>query len=188
MARTPFDIMLNMTAKQIRSEFSRLRRQAVKNRKEIGQSEFGESQLYRKYNDVLRGAGNARKGELAHRLADLERLLERKAGTLEGLREIRRRSLEELHRNDYDFVTESNWTDFARFMDMVQDYYNTSRYDSDRSAELFGTLEENRVSPKQMQEDFEFWIEHAEEAQKINRGKRESYKHFKERVKKLRKG
>lgn len=182
MARTPFDIMLNMTAKQIRSEFSRLRRQAVKNRKEIRESEFGESQLYRKYNDVLRGAGNARKGELAHRLADLERLLERKTSTLEGLQELRRKHVEELHRSDYKFVTEENWVDFARFMDLAQDYYNTSRYDSDRSAELFGTLEENRVTPEQMQADFEFWIEHAESAQVINRGKRESYKKFKKRV------
>lgn len=182
MARTPFDIMLNMTAKQIRSEFSRLRRQAVKNRKEIGKSEFGESQLYRKYNDVLRGAGNARKGELAHRLADLEQLLERETSTLEGLREHRRRNVAELQRSGYDFVNESNWIEFARFMDLAQNYYNTTLYDSDRAAELYGTLEGNRVTPAQMEEDFEFWITHAEEAQEINRGRRESYKKFKKRI------
>lgn len=123
-AYQPDALQSGYTVKELRREYSRLRDVAQKRLGRLERSEFAGSQTV-KYNwgrfKKLSEITSA--GELTHLLGDLARFLTASRGSVSGMREARRKSVETLQEGGLTFVTEKNFDVFTDFMDWLHDFY-----------------------------------------------------------------
>lgn len=127
-----------LTSRQIRSEYSRLRSIANKRLKSLGRSEFKNSKTYidnvgkfPKIKDIKT------ERELRYYLSSVYNLITARSGSLTGLREIRKESIQSLHDHGYTFVTINNYSKFAEFMEYSRLRFGSSLYDSSQVATFF---------------------------------------------------
>lgn len=157
---TPVEILNSMTEKQIRKEYSRLRKVAVGRLKTLEKSEWGKhSDTWRDYVDEFPTGRGRSKAEVAHRLSRAYYFLGLKSSTVTGLREIRDKFLETMHEDSsYSWLNKDNYWDFTDFMDEVQAYYDTVSYDSDRAVDVFDVMTSNNFTGEDLKDDFDWWM------------------------------
>lgn len=184
----------DVSAAVIKSEYTRLRDIAQKRLKRIAATEFRETETFKQnwgyFTRIRDMAGKGMKGngvspELAYKMAALARFVAAKGSTVSGMKEQRKKSLETLNQHEYSFVNESNYTKFVKFMQEYRQQKLDSQYDSGQTAELYETIEKNRIDPAQVADDFEYWLENQDIAAELKpqKGNRKvSAKTFKKRV------
>lgn len=157
---TPLEILNTMTEKEMRKEYSRLRKVANGRLRTLKNSVWGErSNNWRDYaGEFPSGRGRSR-AEIAHRLSTAYYFLSLKTGTVTGLREIRDKFLETMHDTGYTWVNKDNYYDFIEFMDTVKSYYDTVTYDSDRAVDVFDVMTDAGFSADDLKDDFDWWFE-----------------------------
>lgn len=157
---TPLEILNSMTEKQIRKEYSRLRKVANRRIKTLEKSEWGKhSKTWRDYAGEFPSGRGKSKAEIAHRLSSAYYFLSLKTGTVTGLREIRDKFLETMHEDsNYSWLNKDNYWYFTEFMDEVQAYYDTVSYDSDRAVDVFDVMTSNNFTSEDLKDDFDWWM------------------------------
>lgn len=131
---------------EVRQEYSRLRKIAIKRLARFRGTEFEDTQSYLYNKDryvTLKEIPN--RTSLNYLLSDLGRFIAAKTSTISGLKEAREKAIEKLHKHDYTFVTKENFKDFGEFMEYAGAVAQNKIYDSERVAEWW---EENREKHK----------------------------------------
>lgn len=169
----------SLTLKEMRSEYSRLRKIANKRLSALGRSKFSNTQAY------LLNVGKyvtldkiKTERDLMYRLHDLAKFVTAKSGSVTGQYEIRRNALESLRERGIDFVNEKNFELFGQFMEEARIRGYAKIYGSERVSELFGIAYKKGMNPEELFKDFGFWMQNRqnlEETPKIkNENKRNS--------------
>lgn len=158
----------SLTEKEMRSEYSRLRKIANERIAALGRSRFNKTQTYiqnvGKY-VTLDKIKNER--QLIYKLHDLAKFVTSKRGSVTGQYEIRRKTLETLHERGITFVTAKNLDDFGDFMEEARNKLYEKQYGSERVKDMFGLAEKKGINPQDLLKDFGYWIENREKLESI---------------------
>lgn len=157
-----------LTEKEMRSEYSRLRKIANARLEALGRSKFSNSQAY------LKNVGKyvtldkiESERDLMYKLHDLARFVTAKSGSVSGQYEIKRNALESLRERGLDFVNEKNFELFGQFMEEARIRGYAKIYGSERIAELFRTATKKGINPQELFKDFGFWMENRQKLQEM---------------------
>ena len=170
---------VSLTAQEMRSEYSRLRKIANKRLAALGRSKFSGTQAY------LLNVGKyvtldkiKTERDLMYRLQDLSKFVTSKSGSVTGQYEMRRNALESLRERGLHFVNEKNFELFGQFMEEARIRGYAKIYGSERVSELFGIASKKGMNPEELFKDFGYWMtnrQNLEETPKIkNENKRNS--------------
>ena len=179
----PAQILNSLSEREIRSEYSRLRKIANQRLKALG-NYYPESKIYQKYNGqfiTLREMDSV--NEIAYRLSDMIRYLHTEAGTVTGLKRIRNEILDKLHEQGYNFVTKSNFLEFTEFMDTLDTQARNMRYDSERLVDLFEIKYKKKIPTDVVKRDFEYFMDNKDKISKIKKGDYDSVEEVRQAVK-----
>ena len=168
-----------LTEKEMRSEYSRLRKIANKRLSALGRSKFSNTQAYLlnvgKYVTLDKIKSER---DLMYRLQDLAKFVTAKSGSVTGQYEIRRNAIESLRERGLYFVNEKNFELFGQFMEEARIRGYAKIYGQERVSELFGVASKKGIHPEEFFKDFGFCPENKknlEETPKIkNENKRNS--------------
>ncbi len=178
--------------REVRKEYTKLRDIARKRLQRLEAAGYTDTEAYRRnVNHYPKLKDIKTKSELAQRLSDLSRFIASSQSTVSGIKEREQKVLERLHENQYNFVNESNLKDFGEFMEAYRDQMLDMEYDSGDAAEVYSIVVKHKVDPEKVKEDFEYWLEHIDEALKMRRSKASAgnYERIKKRLDtKLKKG
>ncbi len=168
----------------IRKEYARLRSVYQKRIKRLENSEFASTEFYDKYAGYFPKTRNIEdERSMRYLLSEMSRFIESPMSTIKGQREYVRKNLKTLKENGYDFINESNFQDFAEFMETVRTVAIESLYDSDRIANIFREENEKRKSGKTTQKQlikaFKSWQAKEKKAYKEEWGVNPSLKKVK---------
>ena len=177
---TPYGIG-NLTDKQLRDEFTRMRDAAQKRVKRLVKSQFAGSQTAQQY-----GRGFAKMSTLTVRPSKTagaeEREIARHAtrknieaefmrmsvflrspeASVAGLRERRARNIKLLREHGY-LVNTRDYNKFVKFMERMREKYGSKIFDSDQAADIFSAGERARLSSEQLENMVKRYHEGGEE-------------------------
>lgn len=113
---------------ELKTEYSRLRREAEDRLRKLGRSEFADSKAYTQNVGTFPTlkeieAQQAHPGDLrdlTRHLIDAHRFVMSKASSASGQREIRRENISTLHAHGYSWVNTKNFKDFTDFMEEMR--------------------------------------------------------------------
>ena len=109
--------------KILRKEYRRLRDIAQKRLKRLGATEFVESEAYRLNRDAFAETRNIKNlSDLRRGLTQLARFVMAEGSTITGQKSIRARGIEEWRSKGYEFINESNWFAWVRFLEYVKSH------------------------------------------------------------------
>ena len=157
---TPIEILNTMSEKEIRKEYSRLRKVANGRINTLRNSEIGRrSGIWRRYIDEFSSARGKSKAEIAHRLSNAYYFLSLQESSVTGLKKMRDTFIETMNDSGYTWINKDNYYDFIEFMDTVKSYYDTVTYDSDRAVDVFDVMTQAGFSADDLKNDFDWWFE-----------------------------
>ena len=158
-----------LTDKNLREEYSRLRSIAVKRLQRLGNSEWNDTELYLRSKNKFKKLKDIKSNrELRFLLSDLHNFLKSPRSSVTGLDKIRKQSIDTLHQHGYDFVTKKNFRDFGRFMEWAREHAQAYMYDSQRVANAYYELAVKRnLSQKEIESAFRAWSRRERKLQKI---------------------
>ena len=157
---TPLEILNTMTEKEMRKEYSRLRKVANGRLRTLKNSDIGSrADTWRSFADEFPSARGKSKAEIAHRLSNAYYFLSLKTSSVTGLREMRDTFIESMHDSGYTWINKDNYYDFIEFMDTVKSYYDVVTYDSDRAVDVFDVMTQAGFSADDLKYDFDWWFE-----------------------------
>ena len=165
-----------LSEKQIRQEYSRLRSIARKRLERFEGTEWTTTQIY-KYNKQgykpLKEIKSIR--ELRYELRDVARFIDSTRSSVSGLKQERTQAVETLNDRGYDFVTKKNHGEFIEFMEFVRQSNLGRLYDSERVADQFEEYEKEDKTKEEMREAFKQWSKDQKQQSKIkNKNKKGS--------------
>ena len=164
-----------LTEKEMRSEYSRLRKIANKRLSAMGRSKFSNTQAYLlnvgKYVTLDKIKSER---DLMYKLHDLAKFVTAKSGSVSGQYEMRRKSLKKLWDHGIDFVNEKNFELFGQFMEEARIRGYAEIYGSERVSELFGVASKKGIKPDELFKDFGFWMENKQNLEETPRIKNEN--------------
>lgn len=191
----------NITSKELRKEYSRLRAVADKRLKRMQGTKWENSQTYLrnagKYgtiadieNEALSNAKSLKPEAakkyvdvfVAKKMAEMYKFLTAKTGSIRGMQRAENELIETLHDRGLTFVNKSNIAQFGEYMEHLRTMHQNRMYDSERAADLFGTAIKKGINPMEIAEDWQYWQTREEELSKLpkikNKDKRtaEDYK------------
>lgn len=180
---TPIEILNIMTEKEIRKEYSRLRKVATGRLKTLEKSEWGKRSItWRAYRDAFPVGRGKSVGEIAHRLSQAYYFLSLTGSSVTGLRQMRDDFIKTMNDGGYTWINKDNYFDFIDFMESVRSYYNAVSYDSDRAVEVFDVLTTNGFSPEELKGDYDWWFENYRKIERKPNSKGLSYDEYKKYV------
>lgn len=177
---TPYGIA-NLTDKQLREEYTRMRDAAQKRVRRLLSSEFSESEAARQYGKGFAKLGSltvftpataqAEERQIAQAVtrknieAEFMRMsvfLRSPEVSLAGLRERRAHDIRLLRQHGYA-VNTKNYNKFVSFLETMRRKYGAKIFDSDQAADLFSAAERAQLSPEQLEKMVERYHEGGEE-------------------------
>ena len=148
-----------MTEKEMRKEYSRLRKVAIGRINTLRNSEIGRrSGTWRRYVDEFSSSRGKSKAEIAHRLSNVYYFLSLQESSVTGLKKMRKTFIETMNDSGYTWINEDNYYDFIEFMDTVKSYYDVVTYDSDRAVDVFDVMTDAGFSSVDLKGDFDWWF------------------------------
>lgn len=180
----------NVSADELRKEYSRQRRTAIKRLERMKGTVYEDSQTFRKNYGKYTTLAQIEKEALesatrrnlppaaaqkyvditiAHKMADLYKFLTAKSGSIRGLQRIENETIKTLSERGFTFVNKNNIRQFGTYMEQMRTMKLNSIYGSDRVAEMFGVAEKKGINPEEILKDFEFWLQHKEEISKMKK-------------------
>lgn len=158
----------SFSERDLRAEYSRLRRIANKRLKAFEGTEFEQSQAYRQnVNKYKPTSTELTPTQLRYKLTDLARFIEAETGSITGQRRQRARFIETMRDRGYTQVNRKNYFEFVDFMEEFKSRAISRFYDSERVAELFEIAERKKIDPNVIYNDFEQWLDKKEELEEI---------------------
>lgn len=154
---TPQKAKKELSYKEARAEYSRLRSIALKRLSRFEGTEYSGAEITRRYRPEsfprlsdIGGDSTA----VALLLSDVYRFLLLKGSTVTGQREIRDKTIETLHRRGYMFVNAGNYQSFVSYLEKARAQSIARFFDSVRAAELFEEYDGMELSPDKAAEEF----------------------------------
>lgn len=132
------------TESELRKEYSRLRAIANKRIMRLEKAGFGESPILERYGQGFATTISISKGDdasIKKALYEVTWFITAERSTVSGERKAMLKEIKKLHENGYDFVNESNYYKFKRFMQKMRDFSIIDAYGSNRIAEIFPQVE-----------------------------------------------
>lgn len=157
----------NLSIKEIKAEYSRLRGIANKRLKSIARYN-AESEIYKRYKDRFIKMSDLDERQLTYKLTEVADFLSKRLSSVREIKRFENETINALHEDGYTFINKSNIHAFFRFMDATRTAARNSRYDSDRVVELFEKSERLGVDPNILSQDFEFYMENFESLTEID--------------------
>lgn len=148
--------------RDIRAEYSRLRDIAQKRLQRLARAE-PESYAYRENAGAYPTARSLSTAQITDLLPDLARFITARAGSVSGIRAIRKQTLETLHERGYDFVNARNLREFGEYMEDWRSRRELHSIGSVEAAEFYGWASENKVDVERIRADFAGWLSKREE-------------------------
>lgn len=148
------------TPDEVRAAYTKYAAQANKRLETMAKTTYGrESETY--LNNVGRflPADQLTTGEQKVLLSDAARMLTSELGSLNGLRRVRKKKLEELHASGYDFITYQNLAQFGRFMAAWRSSGEQHVVGSAAVAELFPLWSKSKLDSADLLTRFEEFVE-----------------------------
>lgn len=179
----------SLTGKEIRAEYSRLRKIANRRIEALGRSKFKTSQAYiQNVNKYVALDKIKNERDLMYRLHDLANFVTSKSGSVTGQYEIRRKTLETLHERGITFVNAKNLEAFGEFMEEARTKLYSRIYGSERIKDMFGIAEKKGINPQELFKDFAYWMQNREKLEampKIKNKRNLSSDDYKKAIEKL---
>ena len=164
----------SLTEKEMRSEYSRLRKIANARLDALGRSRFSDTQAYLlnvgKYVTLDKIESQR---DLMYKLHDLAKFVTAKSGSVSGQYEMRRNALESLRDRGIYFVNEKNFELFGQYMEESRVRGIAKIYGSERIAELFRTAVKKGINPQELFKEFSYWMKNREKLEKMPKIKNE---------------
>lgn len=163
------------TEQEMRAEYGRLRSILAARARRIEASGEFEYRIvpynmkldrYKKLSEIPRGPEGQR--ALIYGLRELAAAVESPLSSVTGLREARKQSLETLHEHKYTFVTEENYEQFGRFMELARIMGMNRLYDSKRVAGQYKGYKEEKLTETEMLDRFQEWVNQQPAAKQVN--------------------
>lgn len=154
-------IMSRYTYEQLKEMYQKDRKTIQDRLYKMGKTEFKQSTTYQKYHNKMPKVRSLKtKEEMAAAFYDADRLIRSGFTTMERQRAQKRKVLEGLHANNYDFVTEENYWDFYNFMQWFEDNKLKQVYGSPKDEDLQTYLDavRTRSDPEELRKIFEEYI------------------------------
>lgn len=132
------------TESELRKEYSRLRAIANKRIARLEKAGLGESPILERYGQGFVRTTSIAKGDTASlkkALYEVTWFATNTRSTVSGERKAMSKEIKTLHKNGYDFVNESNYYKWKRFMQKMRDLSIIDAYGSNRVAEIFPQVE-----------------------------------------------
>lgn len=156
--------------KAVRKEYTRLRDIEEKRIKRMAQvPDYKRTQVYKKNAGKYPKLADIKGGRLPYLLSALERFVSAKASTISGMKEIRAKQLETLHKHEYNFVTEENLSDFGEFMEEFRAQKLDEQYDSGDAADTFYVVQKHGLDPADIEKEFTWWLENFKDAKGLRK-------------------
>jgi len=151
------------TPRDARAEYARLRKIANRRLERLGASEFANGRTYQNYSSGFQALPPDMEIEKVRKaLYDVAHFLNLKTSSVSGARAAREKFVAKMNELGYSFVNKNNAAKFGEFMREVKTHETYRGYDSDRVAELFGTLTYKRIDREDAAKYFEFWLGHVD--------------------------
>lgn len=159
---------VNMDVKELRKEYTRLRKIAQKRLERFVGTEWERSEVFKKnYGQYPKLADIPSESRLRYELAALARFINAETSSVSGLRQQRAKTIEALRDKGYTFVNKNNYWQFGEFMD----YYKTSKlnqiYDSEAALTVFQMTERFNIPERELSRNFETYLSKAEEIENM---------------------
>ena len=179
----PFEAR-RLSERKLRSEYSRLRRLANKRLENLEKNNLGTwgSRRFASARGMSAEYVEAALLEVSHYLRDVRH-------TVKGEREFRDSVLQTLHdKYHYYFINESNFYEFAKFMEDKQDKYSEKVYDSSDAAQVFNNAARLKINADMLEENFDYFAKNAhklEQMKLLRKDQRISFDDLKKRIEKI---
>ena len=157
-AYQPEALSSGFTNRELRQEYSRLRKVANKRLARLEKSEFKTSQtvLYNKDRFVPLKEITS-KSELTHLMSDLARFLTASRGSITGMREERRKAIETWQDTGAGFVNAGNYQDWVEFLEFAKDFIGKPYLET--AKEMFQQGEKAGLSGDRLRKNFTEYLE-----------------------------
>jgi hypothetical protein len=159
----------NLSNKELRKEYSRLRSIARKRLERFEGTEWTDTQVYKMNAGVYRPIDEIKsERELRHLLSDVSRFVMSDTGSVSGLEKQRKTAVKTLRERGYDFINKDNFRQFADFMEYARVANLNRLYDSKRIAEYFNEVAVKRkMSRDELYKNFRSWSKKQKKIKKI---------------------
>lgn len=170
-----------LTDKELRQEYSRLRSIARKRLERFEGTEWTTSQIYQYNKEGFKPLKEIKSDrELRYLFSDVARFITAERGSVSGLEKERRRAVKTLNERGYSFVNKKNFRKFAEFMEYVRIANLNRIFDSKRVADFYEATERENRSEEEMRSAFKAWSKNQRKKNKIqNKSKKDSNKYRK---------
>ena len=159
---TPYKLNQQSEA-TLRAEYARLRKIALARGAALARSEFANTKCaQRVIGQFKTPASKLSKRELVYELHELATVTTSQMTSVRGLQKQRRETIATLKSHGYN-IKPKDLEKYGEFMDALRDFYGRTSYDSPRSADLFAAAQRRGISTEELSEDFNYWMEHAEQ-------------------------
>lgn len=168
-----------LTDKELRQEYSRLRSIARKRLERFEGTEWTTSQIYQYNKEGFKPLKEIKSDrELRYLLSDVARFITAERGSVSGLEKERRQAVKTLNERGYTFVNKKNFRKFAEFMEYVRTANLNRIFDSKRVADFYEATERDNRSEEEMRNAFKAWSKNQRKKNKIqNKSKKDSNKY-----------
>lgn len=168
-----------LTDKELRQEYSRLRSIARKRLERFEGTEWTTSQIYQYNKEGFKKLSEIDSDrELRHALSDVARFVMAERGSVSGLERERRQAVKTLNERGYTFVNKENFRKFAEFMEYVRTANLNRIFDSKRIAGFYEAAERKEYTEEEMRKAFKSWSRNQRKKNKIqNKNKKDSNKY-----------
>lgn len=144
---------------QYYKEYSKLRSTARKRLERMAQSEFADTQMYRKYKDMFPIVETVRglpPDKFIDKFEALQHFLSLRTSSIRGMKAVRRESIKTLHDNGFDFVTVANFKEWTDFLDWYRTIHPDKNYGSPKREEMiiYLDLTKKGLTPEEARKKF----------------------------------
>lgn len=139
----------------IRADYSHMRKLANERLKRFEGTQWAKSSIYKTSKNRFKRLDDIKDAdELAHLIVEVKKFLENPLSTVTGQKKNVQSTIEVLHEHGFKFVNQSNFSDFAMFMDRMRALSLSSSYDSDDSAKVWNKIRKQGGTPEEIAEAF----------------------------------
>lgn len=163
---TPEYIRNNMTEKEARKTYSRLRKNSQRRLKRLGESEFRNTPLYQQNRKGFPVLKDIAPRDLPYYLTQVSDFYFSKSATLRYQKMQKRKNLREFKEKGFN-VKESDYWDFIAFLDEWHENNLERLYGSERVFELFENMKEKNIGSDDITRNFEKWLEKSNDLEAI---------------------
>lgn len=170
---------------ELRKEYSRLRSVANKRLQRMKAAGLGDWQISQF--PKLKGLSLS---EIQGYAADVARFLRDPRSTISGEKAFVTEELNDLRQRGYDFINESNFYDFIRFMETERQKVSAKVFDSGAAVDVFNEGQRLNIPSDVLHKHFDFFLEHyqqMEEVKPIKTSKTISFSMISRKMRKLEK-